>query len=83
MRERPDLVESDLQRFHGIDLADYYRGGLSLRRISVLLADLFHAFSGTPHPSRPKPKAASRYSSARARLEAQRARLAATSPPSP
>jgi hypothetical protein len=66
-----------------VDLRDLWRGGLSLRRLSILvenmpadssvwavlngvergwtltdflLADVFHALSGAPHPSRPKPK---------------------------
>jgi hypothetical protein len=107
LRESTDLVECDLQRFYGVDLAAYYRGELSLRRLSVLLAglpdgsatwaarngidpgwdvralllaDVFHALSGHAHPARPAPKKQSRYASARARLEAQRARLAADSP---
>lgn len=87
-----------------------WRGGLSLRRLSVLvhylppesavvrtasdaptgwdvpaylLADLFHAFTGTPHPARPTQSGGSkakRYAALRARLEAQRARLEAPSP---
>ncbi|QOP65075.1 tail assembly chaperone [Arthrobacter phage Adumb2043] len=101
LREAPDVVEADLQHFYGVDLADYWRGGLSPRRLSVLieqlpptsatarhyakndgwdlhaflLSDLFHAFTGEVHPSRPKPQGASRYSELRARLEAQKARL--------
>jgi hypothetical protein len=42
---------------------------------AVLLADLFHAFTGKPHPSRPEPGKRARYSDLRRRLEAQRARL--------
>lgn len=101
-------MEADLQRY-GVDFADYWRGTLSLRRVSVLLhyspedsackrldvdlppgwdvhalllADLFHAFTGEPHPSRPtggKGKS-SRYAEQRAALEAQRARLKAANP---
>lgn len=75
-------MEADLLRFYNVDLADLWRGGLTLRRLSVLvqnlppgsacwsrvnevpygwtltdflLADIFHAFAGEPHPSRPKP----------------------------
>lgn len=95
------MVEADLQRFYHVDLADYWRGELSPRRLSILieqlpptsatarryakadgwdlhaflLADLFHAFTGEIHPSRPKPQGTSRYSELRARLEAQKARL--------
>ena len=100
-------MEYDLQRYHGVDLADYWRGGLSLRRLSVLiaglppesatarkyaeapgwdthaflLADLFQAFTGEIHPSRPQAKKPSRYADLRAALEAQKARLAKESPP--
>lgn len=95
-------MEADLQRHYGVRLADYWRGELSLRRLSVLvfhlpsdsatqrryapvpaewdvhaflLADLWHAWTGKPHPSRPEPPKASRYASLRERLEAQRQRL--------
>lgn len=101
----PDAVEADLQRFYGVALADYWRGGLSIRRLSVLihhlppesacarqlsrastgwdvhaflLSDLYHAFTGNPHPARPKPEAASkssRYATLRKALEAQRERV--------
>ncbi len=33
-------MESDLSRYHHVDLADLYRGELSLRRLSVLIAHL-------------------------------------------
>ena len=45
----------------------------------VLLTDLFHAFTGEKHPARPKSSdggATSKAASLRARLKAQRARLA-------
>lgn len=100
-----DVVEADLQRFYGVNLADYWRGELSIRRLSVLihslpndsatatkagqveagwdvhaflLADLYHAFTGEPHPSRPQPKSAdgaSRYKRLREALERQKARV--------
>ncbi len=103
-------MEADLQRFHGVDLGDLWRGGLSVRRLSVLLAhlppgsavwaiendlpygwtltdvlltDLFHAFTGQPHPARPKPSKkglASRAGDLRERLREQAARLANRSP---
>lgn len=42
-----------------------------------LLADLFHAMTGTAHPNRPSATSGpKRYAALRARLEAQRARLA-------
>jgi hypothetical protein len=46
---------------------------------AFLLADLFHAFTGEPHPSRPSQRASKsdRYRAARDRLEQQRARIAA------
>jgi len=103
LRDDADVVEADLQRFYGVDLAAYWRGELSLRRLSVLvsrlpadsatarkhadvnpdwtveailIADLWAAWTGKPHPALPKPKSAStRYASLRARLEEQRARL--------
>lgn len=85
-----------------------YRGGLSLRRLSVLvrnlpaeaatarqvsksapgwdtvaylMADVYHALTGQPHPSRPQPeegKKSTRYAKLRKALEAQRARTAPT-----
>lgn len=96
-------MEADLLRFYGVDLSDYYRGGLSLRRLSVLihslpsdsataraeghvpdgwdvhaflLADIFHAWTGSAHPSRPQPSngKGSRYAELRRALEKQRAR---------
>lgn len=30
-------MEADLARYYGLDLADYYRGGLSLRRLRSLI----------------------------------------------
>lgn len=33
-------MEADLQRFYGVDLADYWRGELSPRRLSVLIEQL-------------------------------------------
>lgn len=33
-------MEADLQRFYGVDLADYWRGELSPRRLSVLVHQL-------------------------------------------
>ena len=103
MRESTDVLEADLQRYYGVDLADLWRGGLSVRRLSVLvdnlpddsatarrqtkgqnawdlhallLADVFHALTGEPHPSRPQPKRSARYSETRKALEEQRARSA-------
>ncbi|UVK63536.1 tail assembly chaperone [Arthrobacter phage Janeemi] len=40
LRESPDVVEADLQRFYGVDLAGYWRGELSPRRLSVLIEQL-------------------------------------------
>lgn len=33
-------MEADLQRFYHVDLGDLYRGGLSIRRLSVLIHNL-------------------------------------------
>lgn len=44
---------------------------------AFLLADLFHAFTGERHPSRPQPKDSTRYAEKRRRLEEQRRRHAA------
>lgn len=33
-------MEADLQRFYGIDYRDRWRGGLTLRRLKVLLSNL-------------------------------------------
>lgn len=95
-----------------MDLADYWRGVISVRRLLVLvnglpadsvvgrryagaggwdlhaflIADLFQAFTGTPHPNRPQPASeskSSRYRELRARLEAQKARLRAAPDPEP
>ena len=86
-----------------MDIRDLWSGGLSLRRLSILvenlppdagvwadlhgiargwtltdllLADIFHALSGEPHPSRPSPKAAETTSTVQKLLEQQK-RLAA------
>ncbi|UIW13268.1 tail assembly chaperone [Arthrobacter phage Crewmate] len=40
LRESSDVVEADLQRFYGVDLADYWLGELSPRRLSVLIEKL-------------------------------------------
>lgn len=40
MREHPDEVEADLQRYYAVDLRDLWRGGLTLRRVGVLLRGL-------------------------------------------
>lgn len=37
LREHSDAVEADLQRYYQIDLADLWRGGLNVRRLSVLI----------------------------------------------
>jgi hypothetical protein len=37
LREHPDALEADLQRFYGVQLGDLWRGRLSLRRLSVLV----------------------------------------------
>jgi len=46
-------------------------------RSEFLTADLFHALTGEPHPDRPKPSKAARHRELVARLEQQRARMAA------
>lgn len=99
-------MEADLQHYYGIDLADYWRGDLSLRRLSVLasrlpadsnvvraitktqpgwdvqaylLADLFAALTGKPHPARPTPSDGKRESRNKRLIKAlqeQRERLA-------
>lgn len=95
-------MEADLQHHYNVDLAGLWRGELSIRRLSVLianlpptsatalryapapgwdihaylLADLFKAFTGEDHPARPVAATTSRYSELRARLAAQKARLA-------
>lgn len=49
--------------------------------VAYLMADVYHALTGQPHPSRPKPEEAqksTRYAKLRRALEAQRARTAAT-----
>lgn len=40
LKEHPWEIESDLQRYYSIDIASYYTGDLSLRRLSVLLIQL-------------------------------------------
>lgn len=45
---------------------------------AYLLADLYHVWAGNPHPARPQPKKASRYSALRSALEQQKARLNST-----
>lgn len=45
---------------------------------AFLLADLYHAFTGNPHPARPQPKGSEksgRYSRLREALEKQRERV--------
>ncbi|MFI7249788.1 hypothetical protein [Micromonospora chalcea] len=37
IRDHADAVEADLQRYYQIDLADLWRGRLSLRRLATLL----------------------------------------------
>lgn len=94
-----------MQRFYGIDLRDFWRGGVGLRRLAnlthylpaggavwalsngvpygwtltdVLIADLFHAWTGEEHPARPRGGSERRDAAElRSRLEAQKARLAA------
>lgn len=64
------LQESLPEQARGWDLTDY------------LLADVFHAMTGEPHPSRPEATSrAERYRKLRARLEQQRARVEAPAPP--
>ncbi|WP_340376604.1 hypothetical protein U5640_16800 [Streptomyces sp. SS7] len=40
IREHPEELEADLLEFFGIDLLDFWRGRLSLRRIAVLVKSL-------------------------------------------
>ncbi|MFD0044746.1 hypothetical protein ACFVGV_06100 [Pseudarthrobacter scleromae] len=40
LKRETDTVEADLQRFYRVDLADFWRGELSLRRLSVLIHHL-------------------------------------------
>lgn len=67
---------------HGSATAAHLHGDIAAWSLTdVLLADLFQAFTGKPHPGKPKPKksgGASRYRALRSRLEAQRARLSQT-----
>ncbi|BCJ41677.1 hypothetical protein GCM10010168_53250 [Actinoplanes ianthinogenes] len=56
---------------------------LGASRADVLLADIFQAVTGQPHPLRPQPKdraAVEQHESTAARLRAQRARVAAQRP---
>jgi hypothetical protein len=47
LREHGDAVEADLQRFYRVDLAEFYRGELSVRRLSVLVDHLPHEAATT------------------------------------
>jgi len=40
LREHSDAVEADLQRFYGVSLAEFWQGGMSLRRLYVLVSSL-------------------------------------------
>lgn len=40
LHDHADALEADLQRYYGIDLADLWHAGLSVRRLSVLIAGL-------------------------------------------
>lgn len=40
LEEFPDEIEADFHRYYHIDLVDFWRGGLSLRKIDVLLRNL-------------------------------------------
>ncbi|GAA1521693.1 hypothetical protein GCM10009730_31820 [Streptomyces albidochromogenes] len=40
MEEHAEALEADLLRHYGLDLLDWYRGGLTSRRLSVLLKHL-------------------------------------------
>lgn len=40
LREFGDDLEADVQRYYGIDIADLWRGSLSLRRLYVLIERL-------------------------------------------
>lgn len=53
--------------------------GLSLT--DILLMDVFGVLAGEEHPARPKPATAKRARDLREKLRAQRARLAASQPP--
>lgn len=37
LRDHSDAVEADLQRYYQINLADLWRGGLNVRRLSILI----------------------------------------------
>lgn len=54
---------------------------------TYVLADVFHALTGKPHPARPKPtaegKKSGRHAQLLARLRAQRERLATPDPAEP
>jgi hypothetical protein len=40
LRDHADAVEADLQHYYHVDLADLWRSGLSVRRLSVLISGL-------------------------------------------
>lgn len=40
MEEHAEALEADLLRFYGVDLLDWHRGGLTSRRLSVLVRHL-------------------------------------------
>lgn len=37
LREHPAALEADLARFYGVDLSEFWRGGVSLRRLASLV----------------------------------------------
>lgn len=105
LRDAPEALEADLQRFYQVDLVDLWRGKLTVRKAAVLLrflpieaavwgelqfggagwsteayllADLYSAFAGEPHPDHPAKKHGDRERArhVRERLERQRARTA-------
>lgn len=40
LREQRNAIEADLHRYYGIDLLDFYRGRISLRKLAVLVEGL-------------------------------------------
>lgn len=52
-----------------------YSGSDGWTRSELLLTDIFHAFTGKPHPARPQPDISAHYTKLRARLDAQKERL--------
>jgi hypothetical protein len=40
LRDNQDALEADLQRYYQVDIADLWRSGLSVRRLSVFVAAL-------------------------------------------